>query len=220
MTDHDDGIAFTVPPFTAEAKAAALRVLDSGWVTTGPESSRSRTSSATFLGQPYVVTPRLVHPGARAEPAGAAAARRARAVLTPSLTFCGAVAAIVHAGYRPVLVDIDEPTRWSRAPARRWPRRLGGRRASARWSSATSAATRSTTSRSRTPPCCRTRASSSTPRTVPGGTIGRAVGRHRAVRDLPELLRDEEPADRRRRRGRDVRRGVRRRGCGRRACTA
>jgi perosamine synthetase len=31
-------------------------------------------------------------------------------VLTPSLTFCGAVAAIVHAGYQPVLVDLEEAT--------------------------------------------------------------------------------------------------------------
>jgi dTDP-4-amino-4,6-dideoxygalactose transaminase len=30
--------------------------------------------------------------------------------LTPSLTFCGAVAAIVHAGCRPVLVDVDPDT--------------------------------------------------------------------------------------------------------------
>ncbi|MCP2335059.1 perosamine synthetase [Actinomadura rupiterrae] len=31
-------------------------------------------------------------------------------VLTPSLTFCGAVNAILHAGLRPVLVDVDEDT--------------------------------------------------------------------------------------------------------------
>ena len=31
-------------------------------------------------------------------------------VLTPTLTFCGAVQAIVHAGLRPVLVDTDEAT--------------------------------------------------------------------------------------------------------------
>jgi len=31
-------------------------------------------------------------------------------VLTPTLTFCGAVHAIVHAGLRPVLVDVDEST--------------------------------------------------------------------------------------------------------------
>jgi len=31
-------------------------------------------------------------------------------VLTPTLTFCGAVQAIVHAGLRPVLVDADERT--------------------------------------------------------------------------------------------------------------
>src|SRR6202043_949760 len=31
-------------------------------------------------------------------------------VLTPTLTFCGAVQAIVHAGLRPVLVDTDAET--------------------------------------------------------------------------------------------------------------
>jgi DegT/DnrJ/EryC1/StrS aminotransferase family len=31
-------------------------------------------------------------------------------VLTPTLTFCGAVEAIVHAGLRPVLADTDEAT--------------------------------------------------------------------------------------------------------------
>jgi len=100
------GIAFTVPPFVAEAKAAALRVLDSGWVTTGPESAAFEADLAAFLGQPYVVTvsscTHALELSLRALrlPAGSP-------VLTPSLTFCGAVAAIVHAGHRPVLVDVD-----------------------------------------------------------------------------------------------------------------
>jgi dTDP-4-amino-4,6-dideoxygalactose transaminase len=64
---------------------------------------------AARLGQPYAVTvascTHALELSLRALglPAGAP-------VLTPSLTFCGAVAAIVHAGYRPVLVDIDEET--------------------------------------------------------------------------------------------------------------
>ena len=37
MTSTLSEVAFTVPPFADEAKAAALRVLESGWVTTGPE---------------------------------------------------------------------------------------------------------------------------------------------------------------------------------------
>src|SRR5215475_5499578 len=102
-------VAFTVPPFTPAAKTAAMRVLDSGWVTTGPESVAFEQELGAFLGQPHVVTVAScthalelslralrLRPGAR--------------VLTPSLTFCGAVAAILHAGYQPVLVDIDEST--------------------------------------------------------------------------------------------------------------
>jgi dTDP-4-amino-4,6-dideoxygalactose transaminase len=102
-------IAFTVPPMTDDAKAAAQRVLSSGWVTTGPECLAFEQELAAYLGQPHVVTvascTHALELSLRALrlPAGAP-------VLTPALTFCGAVAAIVHAGYRPVLVDVNENT--------------------------------------------------------------------------------------------------------------
>jgi dTDP-4-amino-4,6-dideoxygalactose transaminase len=109
MTSVVTAVPFTVPPFTAQAREAATRVLSSGWVTTGPECSAFEEELAGYLGQPYVVTiascsqaielslrALRLDPGAR--------------VLTPSLTFCGAVAAIVHAGYRPVLIDIEADT--------------------------------------------------------------------------------------------------------------
>jgi len=109
MTQTVTPIAFTVPTFGPEAKAAALRVLDSGWVTTGPESVAFEAELAAYLGQPYVVTvascTHALELSLRALrlPPGAP-------VLTPSLTFCGAVGAIVHAGYRPVLVDVARDT--------------------------------------------------------------------------------------------------------------
>jgi dTDP-4-amino-4,6-dideoxygalactose transaminase len=109
MTTTDTTVAFTVPSFTDGAKAAAQRVLDSGWVTTGPESTCFEGELAAFLGQPYVVSlascTQAIELSLRAMrlPAGAA-------VLTPSLTFCGAVGAIVHAGYRPILVDVNRNT--------------------------------------------------------------------------------------------------------------
>ena len=102
-------VAFTVPPFAAGARDAALRVLDSGWVTTGPECAAFEAELSAYLGQPHVVTVasctqaiELSLRALRLDPGAP--------VLTPSLTFSGAVAAIVHAGYRPVLVDIDETT--------------------------------------------------------------------------------------------------------------
>lgn len=107
MTNRTMRVPFTVPPFVPEVKQAVSRVIESGWVTTGPESVAFEHELAAYLGQPNVVavascTQALelslralrLPPGSR--------------VMTPSLTFCGAVAAIVHAGYQPVLVDIDE----------------------------------------------------------------------------------------------------------------
>jgi dTDP-4-amino-4,6-dideoxygalactose transaminase len=102
-------VPFAAAEIVPEAQQAALRVLRSGWVTMGPETALFETELAAYVGSREVVAvssctaaielalraPRL-RPGA--------------AVLTPSLTFCGAVTAIVHAGLRPVLVDIDATT--------------------------------------------------------------------------------------------------------------
>ncbi len=109
MTHTTTSIAFTVPPFTDEAKAAALRVLDSGWVTTGPQSVAFEEELGEYLGQPHVIT---LSSCTHALELSLRALRLAPGalVLTPSLTFCGAVAAIVHAGYQPVLVDVDADT--------------------------------------------------------------------------------------------------------------
>jgi dTDP-4-amino-4,6-dideoxygalactose transaminase len=102
-------VPFTVPEFTNAAIESAQRVLSSGWVTTGPECAAFETELGAYLGQPHVVAlmscTHALELSLRAMqlPAGAV-------VLTPSLTFCGAVAAIVHAGYRPVLIDVDEHT--------------------------------------------------------------------------------------------------------------
>jgi perosamine synthetase len=102
-------VAFTVPSLGSGVPEAVERVLGSGWLTTGPECLAFEAELAGFLGQPYVVTlascTQALELCLRALrlPPGAA-------VLTPSLTFCGAVGAIAHAGYRPVLVDIDRAT--------------------------------------------------------------------------------------------------------------
>jgi dTDP-4-amino-4,6-dideoxygalactose transaminase len=102
-------VPFTVPPLAEEAHAAATRVLRSGWLTTGPECLAFENDLAAHLGQPYAVA---VASCTQALELSLRAMRLnpGAPVLTPSLTFCGAVAAIVHAGYRPVLVDVDEAT--------------------------------------------------------------------------------------------------------------
>jgi dTDP-4-amino-4,6-dideoxygalactose transaminase len=102
-------VPFTVPTFTDEALVNAQKVLSSGWVTTGPECHSFEEELSSYLGQPHVVTLascthalELSLRALRLEPGAI--------VLTPALTFCGAVAAIIHAGLRAVLVDINEQT--------------------------------------------------------------------------------------------------------------
>jgi len=99
------GVPFALTEICEEARNAVNRVLESGWVTSGPETMAFESELATYLGVSDAVAvsscTAALELSLRALrlPAGAP-------VLTPTLTFCGAVHAIVHAGLRPVLVDV------------------------------------------------------------------------------------------------------------------
>lgn len=94
---------------TPEGRRAAMEVLESGWLTTGPTTGEFERELAEWVGARHVVAvsscTAAIELSLRALrlPAGSA-------VLTPTLTFCGAVEAIIHAGLRPALVDVDEAT--------------------------------------------------------------------------------------------------------------
>ena len=154
---------FSVPSMSDKAGDAVQRVLDSGWLTTGPDCVAFEAELAAYLGQPHVVTvascTQALELSLRAH---APADRRARADPEPHLLRRGRRdrARRLPAGagrHRRAHADPDGAAR----------RRRGGpdRQRRPPWSSATSAATRSTTPRSRTRPACRTSGSSSTPRT-------------------------------------------------------
>jgi dTDP-4-amino-4,6-dideoxygalactose transaminase len=99
-------IAFARPDVCDEARAAAARVLESGWLTTGPEVERFQEEFAATVGADHAVA--VSSCTAAIEIALRALRLRPGArVATPTMTFCGAVNAIVHAGLRPVLVDVD-----------------------------------------------------------------------------------------------------------------
>lgn len=92
-----------------EAQTAALRVLRSGWVTTGKEVAGFEAEFAEYVGARYAVAVSSCTQGIELAlrslglPPGSL-------VLTSTLTFCGAVQAIAHAGLHPVLVDVDSET--------------------------------------------------------------------------------------------------------------
>ncbi len=109
QTDTDGRVPFAGTEITEEAQQAAVCVLASGWVTAGPETVNFEKEFASWVGAPEAVAVSSCTAAielallALGLPTGAK-------VLTPTLTFCGAVHAIVHAGLRPVLVDVDEET--------------------------------------------------------------------------------------------------------------
>jgi dTDP-4-amino-4,6-dideoxygalactose transaminase len=102
-------IPFTRTVITSKARQAASRVLASGWVTTGPEVTAFESDLAKWVGARHAV-------GVSSCTAAIEISLRAlqlpqgSPVLTSTITFCGAIHAIVHAGYRPVLVDVDNVT--------------------------------------------------------------------------------------------------------------
>ncbi|MFL5800077.1 MAG: DegT/DnrJ/EryC1/StrS family aminotransferase [Actinomycetota bacterium] len=102
-------IPFARTEVSPEAKEAVGRVLTSGWLTTGPEVVEFEREFAEAVSAPDAVAVSSctaaielslralrLPPGSR--------------VLASTMTFCGAVNAIVHAGLRPVLVDVDPET--------------------------------------------------------------------------------------------------------------
>jgi dTDP-4-amino-4,6-dideoxygalactose transaminase len=109
VTHPAGGVPFARADIVPEAQEAALDVLRSGWITMGPQTAEFEHELASYLGARHVVAvsscTAAIEIALRALRLGGGAA-----VLTPSLTFCGAVAPIVQAGLRPVLVDVDADT--------------------------------------------------------------------------------------------------------------
>ncbi len=109
MTQPACGVPFANAEIVPEAQEAALNALRSGWITMGPRTAEFEQKLASYLGARHVVAvatcTAAIEIALRALRLG-----RGAAVLTPSLTFCGAVAPIVQAGLRPVLVDVDTDT--------------------------------------------------------------------------------------------------------------
>jgi len=109
VTQAACGVPFANAEIVPEAQEAAVNVLRSGWITMGARTAEFEQKLASYLGARHVVAvascTAAIEIALRALRLG-----RGAAVLTPSLTFCGAVAPIVQAGLRPVLVDVDAET--------------------------------------------------------------------------------------------------------------
>lgn len=102
-------VPFASTWISPSARRAAERVLASGWVTTGPETELFENEFAAYVSAAHAVAvsscTAALELALRALrlPAGGT-------VLVPAVTFCGVAQAVLHAGLRPVLVDVDPRT--------------------------------------------------------------------------------------------------------------
>jgi perosamine synthetase len=99
-------IPFCKVVITPEARTASDRALGGGWVTTGPQVQAFEEEFATLVGAQHAVAVASCTAGIEIAIRALRLPQGSR-VLTPAMTFAGAVNAIIHAGLQPVLVDID-----------------------------------------------------------------------------------------------------------------
>ncbi len=91
------------------ARQAAADVLASGWLVAGEQTVAFERELGAWLGAEHTVA---VSSCTAAIELSLRALRLppGSPVLTPTITFCGAVQAIIHSGLKPVFVDLDEQT--------------------------------------------------------------------------------------------------------------
>ena len=105
--EPDTRVPFAAISLAPGSEQAVLDVLRSGWLTTGPQTHAFEEDLAAWVGARHAIAvsscTAAIELSLRALhlPAGTP-------VLTPTMTFCGAVHASGHAGLRPVFVDCDE----------------------------------------------------------------------------------------------------------------
>jgi dTDP-4-amino-4,6-dideoxygalactose transaminase len=102
-------IPFATTLISPEAREAVARVLASGWVTTGPEVAEFEREFAAAVDTEHAVAVSSCTAAIELALRSLRLPRGAK-VLTSTMTFCGAVHAIVHAGLQPVLVDVNPET--------------------------------------------------------------------------------------------------------------
>lgn len=102
-------LPFSRPCLDEAAIAEVVDCLRSGWITTGPRTARFEAALRDYLGAPSVSCLSSATAGLHVALA-AMELQPGDEVITTPLTFVASLNTIVHAGGRPVLVDIDPAT--------------------------------------------------------------------------------------------------------------
>jgi dTDP-4-amino-4,6-dideoxygalactose transaminase len=102
-------IPFARPSLGAEEEEAALRVIRSGWLTSGKEARAFEQEFADEVGSKHALAVNSATSGLHIAALAVGIGPGSR-VAVPTYTFTSTAAVIVHAGAVPVLVDVDPET--------------------------------------------------------------------------------------------------------------
>ncbi|MER5995488.1 DegT/DnrJ/EryC1/StrS family aminotransferase [Streptomyces viridosporus] len=101
-----DYIPFAAPSFDTAEEEAVLRVVRSGWVSTGPEAQAFEEEFAAYVGVAHAVAltscTAALHTALKAYGIGPG-----DEVIVPTMTFVATATSVVHAGATPVLADVE-----------------------------------------------------------------------------------------------------------------
>jgi perosamine synthetase len=105
----DEPIPFHRADIGRDERAAVLRVLESGWLTTGPEVAAFEEEFASAVGAPHAIAVASAT-GALRIAFEALGVGRDDEVIVPTYTFAASAETILYPGAKPVLVDVDRQT--------------------------------------------------------------------------------------------------------------
>jgi dTDP-4-amino-4,6-dideoxygalactose transaminase len=102
-------LPFAPPSIGEEEKREMMDTLDSGWITTGPKTERFEALFAEYVGARHALA---VYSGTSALHLAVVASGIGPGdeVIVPTYTFASTAHVVLHAGARPVLVDVDPMT--------------------------------------------------------------------------------------------------------------
>ncbi len=106
---RDEFLVFGSPLIGEEEIAEVVATLRSGWIGTGPKVAQFEQDFGAYKGSGHPVAVNSCTAALHVSLL-AAGVRPGDEVITTPLTFCATVNAIIHAGARPVLADIDPRT--------------------------------------------------------------------------------------------------------------
>ena len=109
MDTRDDFLAFGVPLIGEEEIQEVEDCLRSGWLSTGPKVAEFEELLREYTGSQFAIALNSCTAGLHLSLLAAGIGKGDEVITTP-MTFCATVNTIIHAGAKPVLVDIERDT--------------------------------------------------------------------------------------------------------------